>query len=303
MCLSLTQRQPIYQLLSMTPLKSTQQPAECPRRTSRHSLNLSTSSPSSLPLSRVPPKPRSCLRRNSSGSNKKRVVFADTKGLALTAVRLFTPELSSLSPAQPKDQLSVSHKLLRHKLQLAFPQPSLDFKAFLARLQEQSIQLESCSISENTLSGKVCVSHASVQKAVYLRVTFDSWRSHQDIPCTFVKHQHCSGLDIDVFSFDFVVPLIMDPSERLEFCVSFRPGLTSMLHWDDNRGQNYRICIQRDELSVSQGHIYHCYPTLPKHRPPAWPQVSSYSSNAADLQYFQRCFSSRFGTVWKISVQ
>ncbi|GLD55115.1 protein phosphatase 1 regulatory subunit 3C-B-like protein [Lates japonicus] len=121
-------------------------------------------------------KPRSCFRRDSTSVNKKRVVFADAKGLALTAVRLFIPEPSSPtptlvmkpSPAKLQGQQSTSNNLQRYKLRLGFPQPTLDFKAFLARLREMRVQLESCNISEHSLSGKVCVSHVSAEKAVHL---------------------------------------------------------------------------------------------------------------------------------------
>ncbi|XP_061589453.1 protein phosphatase 1 regulatory subunit 3B [Cololabis saira] len=289
MCLGLTQRQQFYPMLSMSPLKPTKQPSSCPQRATSHPTHLSTSSSSTLPLSRAPSKLRSCLRRNASGLNRKRVVFADTKGLALTAVHLFTPDLSSLSPPQPETQLSASHKLLCHKFQVGFPQPITDFKSFLARPQEQHIQLESCSISENILSGIVFVSHFITKKAVYLRVTFDCWRSYQDIPCTFLHNQRCNGLEVGAYAFDFSIPPKVDPND---FGFSLWAGPASSPHADDNRGRNYRICINKDESSVGQGNINRFYPALSKPRPPARMQASSCRS--ADLQYFQRGFSSGF---------
>ncbi|KAM6903052.1 protein phosphatase 1 regulatory subunit 3C, partial [Xenentodon cancila] len=281
MCLRLTQRQALYQIRSMSPLKPTKHPTDCPQRATSHPAHLSTSSSSLLPLSRSSSKLRSCLRRSTSGLNKKRVVFADAKGLALTAVRLFTPELSCLSPAQLKGQLSASHKLL----QLGFPQPIVDLKAFLGRLQQQNTQLEICCISDNILSGKVCVSHVGIKKAVYLRVTFDSCKSHQDIPCTFVQQQRCNGSDIGVYSFYLTIPQNVDPNE-FGFTIMAKPA--SSLHWDDNKGQTYSICMKKDESSVGQGNINRFYPTLSKSRPPARMHVSSCSGNSADLQYFQR---------------
>uniref|UniRef100_A0A3B4VAK6 CBM21 domain-containing protein n=1 Tax=Seriola dumerili TaxID=41447 RepID=A0A3B4VAK6_SERDU len=251
-CLSLSQRQPLYQLLSMSPLKPAKrpcQPTDSLPKTSRQSPYLSPFSSSSLLLSSpVPSEPRSCFRRDSGTVNKKRVVFADTKGLALTAVRLFIPEPSSTtpallmkpSPAKLQGQQSTPNNLRRYKLRLAFPQPTLDFKAFLARLREMRVQLESCNISERSLSGKVCVSHVSTEKAVHIRVTFDSWRSHHDIPCTFLQQLRCGGSDMGVFAFDLSLPQNIDPKERIEFCVSFRPGPGVTPHWDDNRGKNYR---------------------------------------------------------------
>ncbi|XP_075312633.1 protein phosphatase 1 regulatory subunit 3C-like [Odontesthes bonariensis] len=266
-----------------------------------HSMHLSASSSSSLTMSRVPSKLRSCFRRNSGGGNKKRVVFADAIGLELTAIHLFNPEPSSPtsapgmgpSPAQRQDQQSTSSKILCHKMQLGLPQSTQDFKTFLASQRERIVQLESCSISEHSLSGKVCVSHVSTKKVVHIRMTFDSWKTHYDIPCTFLQHQWCSGLDVDVFSFDINLPQNIDPKERCEFFVLFRPGPGSTYHWDDNRGQNYRVCMEKDESSASQGNTNHCDPTFSKQQPLAWPQVSACIQNSGNLQYLNRWLSSR----------
>ncbi|XP_040914861.1 protein phosphatase 1 regulatory subunit 3C [Toxotes jaculatrix] len=309
MYLSLSQRQPLYQLLSMSPLKPTQrycQPTNCLPRTGRQSPHHSSSS---LPSSPVPLEcPRSCFHRDSSSVHKKRVVFADTKGLALTAVRLFIPEPSSPpstlvmkpSPAILQGQQSTSNKLQRYKFRLGFPQPMLDLKAFLARLREMHVQLESCSISEHSLSGKVCVSHVSNEKAVHIRVTFDSWRSHHDIPCTFLQQQHCGGFDMGVFAFDLSLPQNIDPKEHIEFCVSYRPGPGAAPHWDDNRGQNYRVCMEKDGSDANQSNTNRYYPTLSKHRSPSWPShVSLSMQDSADLHYLQRNLSSRVRAEWK----
>ncbi|XP_072228679.1 protein phosphatase 1 regulatory subunit 3C-B [Leuresthes tenuis] len=284
MYLSLGRRHSFSELLSMSTRKSKQhhwQPTVSSLKTSLHSMHLSASSSSSLTISRVPSKLRSCLRRNSGGVNKKRVVFADDKGLELTAIHLFNPKpLSSTSapgmgpsPAQRQDQQSTSSKTLCHKIQLGFPQPTQDFKTFLACLRERSVQLESCSISEHILRGRVCVSHVSTTKAVHIMMTFDSWKTHYDIPCKFVQHQQWSGLDVDVFFFYMNLPQNIDPKERSEFCVLFRPGPGSIYHWDNNKGQNYRVCIEKDESSASQGNTNHCDLTLSKQQPLARPQM------------------------------
>ncbi|XP_042250171.1 protein phosphatase 1 regulatory subunit 3C-B [Thunnus maccoyii] len=307
MCLTLSRRQPLYQLLSMSPLTPTQhcyQPTDCSPRTGFHSSHSSSSSSSSssLPFSPMPSEPRSCFRRDSSGLHKKRVVFADAKGLALTAVRLFNSEPSSRtstllmkpSPAKLQDQQLTSNKLQRYKLRLGFPQPTLDFKAFLARLQEMRVQLESCNISEQSLSGKVCVSHASIEKVVHIRVTFDSWRSYHDIPCTFLQQQRCWSSEMEIFAFDIILPKNIDPKERIEFCVSFRPGPGTTPHWDNNRGQNYRVCMAKDGSNANQGDTNRYNPTLSKHRPPSWPSHGALGiQNDADLQYPPRSFSKR----------
>lgn len=231
---------------------------------------------------------------------KKRVVFADAKGLALTAVRLFIPEPTSTtptllmkpSPAKLQGQQSTINSLPRYKLRLAFPQPVLDFKAFLARLREMHVQLESCSISDRTLSGKVCVSSISIEKVIHIRVTFDSWRSHRDIPCTFLQQQRS---DIAVYAFDLSLPQNIDTKERIEFCVSFRPGPGAAPLWDDNRGLNYRVCVEKEAANTNQSDANRFHPALSsKQRPPSWPShVLCSLQNCADQQHLQMGWSNR----------
>ncbi|KAM3874419.1 protein phosphatase 1 regulatory subunit 3C-B [Diretmus argenteus] len=279
--LCLSQGQPLYQLLSMSHLG---QPADCPPRSNFHSLRHSSSSSSS---SSRTSEPRSCFRRDGRGPNKKRVVFADAKGLALTAVRLFVPDSSSppgtlvmkRSPAtlQQGQQQLPSIKGQRYKLRLGFLQPTLDYNVFLARLQETLVQLESCVVTEYSLSGTVCACNISSEKAVHLRVTFDSWRSHRDVPCTYLQQPYGS-CDMDVFAFDVALPQNLNPTERVEFCVSFRPGVGATPRWDDNRGQNYRLCMEVDQLH--QGLAAHRSPRR-IYQPPSWTLVTTKGS--ADL--------------------
>uniref|UniRef100_UPI0037E92109 protein phosphatase 1 regulatory subunit 3C-B n=1 Tax=Semicossyphus pulcher TaxID=241346 RepID=UPI0037E92109 len=313
MCLSLSQRQPLYELLSMSTLKPPQrstQPAPCLRRAvSLRSLRRSPpstySSPSLLPSCPLPSGPRSCFRRDSGGQNKKRVVFADTKGLALTAVRLFIPDSSIPAstlmmkplPVKLQGQQSLSNKQPHYKLRLGFPQPVLDIS--LARLREMRVQLESCNISDHSLNGRVRVSHVSTEKAVHVRVTFDSWLSHHDIPCTFLHQQRFGGSEVDVFAFDISLPKKMDPEDRIEFWVSLRPGAGATPHWDDNNGQNYRVYVEKDRANASQGNANCYYPTLSKYRPPSWHSYESSSiQDYADPQYFQNSLSNRVRAQW-----
>ncbi|XP_060935324.1 protein phosphatase 1 regulatory subunit 3C-like [Limanda limanda] len=308
--LSLSRRQPLHPLVPSTPLKPAQRyshPTDFPPKTGLHSPHhSSSSSPSALPSSS---EPRSCFRRDSGGGNKKRrVVFADARGLALTAVRLFIPEPSAAAPAlvmkhtvaKLQGQEAASSKLERHRFRPGFPQPTQDLKNFLTRLREMHVQLGVCSITDHSLSGKVCVSHDSKEKAVHIKVTFDSWRSHHDIPCTFLQQQRCGGSDMmSVFTFDLGLPQNIDPKERIEFCVYFRPGAGTTAHWDDNRGQNYRLVVEKDAPNTNQGDANRFYPTLSKQRPPTWP---SREQTSADLQLLHRTLSSRVREEWKTLV-
>ncbi|XP_072310264.1 protein phosphatase 1 regulatory subunit 3C isoform X2 [Eucyclogobius newberryi] len=231
-------------------------------------------SPSSSPTHTSWFEPRSCLRRNNGGL-KKRVCFADARGMALTAVRLFIPDVMS-PPSSPCYSPLPSVVLRRFntkqeptksappKLRLAFTQPSLDFKVFMARQKEMGLQLESCSVSVFCLSGRVRVSQAGTEQNVHVRMSFDSWRSHHDIPCTFQQRQRSLSLESDIYSFELSLPLNLDPIHGIEFCVTSRTGEVSK--WDDNRGQNYRIQVEKD-VSAEQEEVVQGSPKMSRYQP------------------------------------
>lgn len=177
---------------------------------------------------------------------KKRVVFADAKGLSLTSVRIFTADQSeteSEDASQPEDKMKVadrpSTQNARIRVKLGFPQPCPD----RASLKENLVQLESCNVTEKTLSGLVRVCNVKFDKTVLIRITFDSWRSHQDIPCTYVREPKAS-LETDLFAFNISIPSDLDPAKRVEFLVVFQPGKSGLQLVDNNKGKNYHISLE-----------------------------------------------------------
>ncbi|XP_069070176.1 protein phosphatase 1 regulatory subunit 3C-B-like [Pleurodeles waltl] len=192
---------------------------------------------------------RPCLHPSSitegwgHSRQKKRVVFADMKGLSLTAVRIFSKMEEDLCDLQ----LALKHLLTPSKglspspkpYALDFPQPASDYLAFRTRLQHDQVCLEQCLIRECSLSGTVRVRNVGFEKKVHLRVTFDSWRSFRDVTCLYM-HNTYGVADTDTFSFHVELPRAPGPQGHVEFCVSYQCG--HAVYWDNNHGQNY--CIQ-----------------------------------------------------------
>lgn len=184
----------------------------------------------------------------------KRVVFADTQGLSLTAVRVFSdeeeqsdldllPSLRSLgSMTEDGYSCTVSTCCPGTRLKLGFPQPSADFQAFRAKLAESMVILENCSISEQALRGTARVRNVSYRKDVRVRITFDSWQSYRDVPCTYLQKRF-GGPQTDIFEFDIPIPKVLDAKRNIEFCLSYLPGGHSEAFWDNNNGQNYSITV------------------------------------------------------------
>lgn len=187
-------------------------------------------------------------------AKNKRVVFADSQGMSLTAVREFSDEeepcdlepLPSLrglgSMTEDGYSCTVSTCCPGTRLKLGFAQPSADFQAFRAKLAKSMVILENCSVNEQAIQGTVRVKNISFQKDVRVRVTFDSWQSHRDVPCAYL-HKRFGGPQTDIFEFDIPVPKVLDAKRKIEFCLVYLPGGHSEPFWDNNNGQNYSIAV------------------------------------------------------------
>jgi len=184
----------------------------------------------------------------------RRVVFADSRGLSLTAVRVFSdkdeqsdldllPSLRGLgSMTEDGYSCTVSTCCPGTRLILGFPQPSADFQAFRAKLAESMVLLENCSVTEQALQGTVRVKNLGFQKEVQLRITFDSWLSSRDVACTYLQKRF-GGPQTDVFEFDIAIPKVLDAKRKIEFCLRYLPGGHSEPFWDNNNRQNYSIAV------------------------------------------------------------
>ncbi|NXL32681.1 PR3CB phosphatase, partial [Glaucidium brasilianum] len=185
-------------------------------------------------------------RARSSKGQKKTVVFADMKGLSLTAVRFFSKmeedlcglqhALSDLARPWPglRDSRPAACRYV-----LDFPQPSADYATFCSRLHSNLVCLESCLVQDCALSGTVRVRNIEYEKKVMVRITSDGWKSFRDISCQYLRSTYGSA-DTDVFSFELVLPKPSVSCRATEFCISFQCGQKT--HWDNNDGRNYTIC-------------------------------------------------------------
>ncbi|XP_040014140.1 protein phosphatase 1 regulatory subunit 3B isoform X2 [Xiphias gladius] len=193
----------------------------------------------------------SCLRFQRSrrvdqtepedGKAKKQVTFADHKGLSLTKVKIFSEFNDPIDiPLNIQEMLSSALSLTSEvdKLVLDFTQPSSDYLHFRQSLETNYVCLEHCVLREKALAGTVKVKNVSFEKSVKLRVTFDTWKSHADVDCVYMKDTYPSAYS-DTFSFEVSLPEELRPRERVEFAVCYEVG--GREYWDSNRGSNYRI--------------------------------------------------------------
>lgn len=214
---------------------------------------------------------RPCLSSQPQGwaasgkAAKKRVVFADSKGMALTAIHLFSSFDDEAFRNRPLggDELQFAMNDLQaatmdlktsseRSLLLDFQQPSADYLGFRNRLIQNSVCLENCSLQERSLTGTVKVRNLGFQKWVWLRATFDSWASFTDVDCTFLNNVY-SCQDTDTFAFVLELPSSILPQHRVEFCICYQ--VQDQTFWDNNDGKNYTLKHMGwmgEELSVFQ---------------------------------------------------
>ncbi|KAM9329156.1 protein phosphatase 1 regulatory subunit 3B [Gastrophryne carolinensis] len=179
---------------------------------------------------------------NQENKVKKRVSFADSRGLALTMVKVYSelddPLEIPFNITELIDNLVNLTTLEKENLALDFDQPAADYLDFRNRLQADFVCLENCMLKERAIVGTVKVKNLAFQKSVKLRLTCNSWKSFTDHECQYVKDTY-AGSDRDTFSFDIVLPDASQPHERMEFAVCFE--CNGKTYWDSNKGQNYRI--------------------------------------------------------------
>nr|XP_061793836.1 protein phosphatase 1 regulatory subunit 3C-B-like [Nerophis lumbriciformis] len=198
---------------------------------------------------------RPCLQRAaaldegwSARGQKKKVVFADSKGMSLTVVRVFSKneeercggageelqfDMSDLENAAAELKIQPARGLA-----LDFKQPSADYLDFRNRLIRDSVCLENCSLQGRSLTGTVKVRNVSFQKSVLVRATYDSWASFVDVDCTFMNNVY-GAHDTDTFAFVVDLPEDIPPHHRVEFCVRFQ--VPDRTFWDNNDGKNYTL--------------------------------------------------------------
>ncbi|XP_061657640.1 protein phosphatase 1 regulatory subunit 3B-like [Syngnathoides biaculeatus] len=189
-----------------------------------------------------------CRRERQAKKTKKRVTFADHRGLPLARVKVFyqfkdtirIPAGIRFESADREDDDDEDDD----ELVLDFAQPGGDEMLFRQSLDRTCVRLEKCVLKERTLVGTVKVKNLSFEKRVWLRVTFDSWASHSDVDCAYVEDSYPSSY-ADTFSFRLALPRVLDLQPRVEFAVCYQAAGAE--YWDSNRGRNYRILRAKDE--------------------------------------------------------
>lgn len=133
--------------------------------------------------------------------------------------------------------------------EVGFQQPASDYLDFRRRLDTENVSLENVIVreTEQAVVGTVKVRNLSYNKEVFVRITSDGWRTHEDAFCTYVRNTPAAqGVTVlyDTFSFRLTLP---PRSRRLEFCVCYRCDGSEF--WDNNNSKNY-VIMKKEQVGV-----------------------------------------------------
>jgi len=231
---------------------------------------------------------------NSDNRVYKKVSFADVHGKDLFSVKTITEpsncppkltsklvhyliqkEYSSLYECALERELSVNsfsnlslaanpvpcdrNKVIIYSLN--FKQPAGDYLIFQEKIDTNFVTLENVILNRYNMSGTIKIKNVCFQKRVFLRCTFDSWKSHSDFDASylpikfynttisatgeFVQMDKQSASHVDTFKFECQLPHCLphdfdQTNSKVEFCVCFEDQ-HGRQHWDNNYGKNYSI--------------------------------------------------------------
>jgi len=197
------------------------------------------------------------LTRTSRCDRVKKVSFADDFGLRLTEVKLFsempdTPSIikmrftsnspNTFSTMQSSMQSLTNASSINPLLVPDFQMPISNSTALNEKVERDFISLESLYVATNrTLVGTVKVKNLAFMKKVFVRCSFDAWRSYVNIPCNYRPTTYLEEIDhsYDWFTFTLGIPAGFKAGGSADFAICFQCNNNE--YWDNNWGENYRL--------------------------------------------------------------
>lgn len=187
---------------------------------------------------------RSSLKSPTSPKRKKFVRFADSLGLDLAQIRQIKDAgVPPLVPIHVLMAVREASKLRQSEVQRSAAVSRFILPCFrlenvsvvdLGKLQQQKVVLESCSVTDFTISCVIRVVNLGYEKTVVAHYTADKWQSAYDIQANYIV----GGSDgySDRFSLSLFFP-DLPIGGTVEFAIRY--NCQGEEFWDNFNGRNY----------------------------------------------------------------
>lgn len=184
----------------------------------------------------------------------KKVSFADEYGFQLTEIKYFVKLPDQPLIVKPKSMAesirivplgqnpsSMKTSKANRLLIPDFSMPISNHTIFSEKVERNCVSLESLYVTaEEALTGIVRVKNLAFHKRVFVRCSFDAWKTSTDVACTHLPdfYPGALGHSYDRFSFALNVPpdFVATP---VEFAICYQ--CDGKEYWDNNSGANYTL--------------------------------------------------------------
>lgn len=155
---------------------------------------------------------------------------------------------------------------------------------FRANVDSNNVSLENVVLKGLAIKGTVKVKNICFEKHVFVRGTFDNWKSYRDVTADYVPSSPHAHAQMDTFSFEMTSPCAK--STKIEFCVCFR-AQNGQEFWDNNYGRNYEIVTsdwQQTNMAPHDVTVFH--KSLYSYGEPHWGGFGSWVGKLDDVPYW-----------------
>ncbi|GAB1598349.1 uncharacterized protein LOC115212818 [Argonauta hians] len=115
--------------------------------------------------------------------------------------------------------------------------PAADYVTFKSRLERDFVALEHVFNKDFMLTGSIKVKNLNVKKNVFIRCSFDGWKTCIDVPASLSNTEYT--YPYETYTFEMNVPTVFNT--KMQFAVCYQAG--DSVYWDNNADKNYQICF------------------------------------------------------------
>lgn len=113
------------------------------------------------------------------------------------------------------------------------------------------------SINREKLQGNVYVRNIAFTKNVWVRYTFDNWRSICEVEALFNSDTRKCDASAGYDRFTFFIEVSALPKEMLErnsLFLCLRYSVNGCQYWDNNNGHNYEVVFRKEQIYTAYRH-------------------------------------------------